>query len=191
MKAAYLKAPFRVEIRDIPEPTRGAGEVMLKPKLVGICGTDIQLARELAEDWMRFGHEPVAEVVDVGPGVTNLKPGDIVACQASSACGYCAGCLMGRPEDCGNRSSTRVLDYFAEFVAVNLRNVWKVDGLSPKEAVLLEPMGMAFDINRLAEVGLESRVAVLGPGPIGLMAIHVARARGARRIYVLGTTADA
>src|SRR5437773_1490473 len=101
MKAAYLKAPFRVEMRDIPEPSLGAGEVMLKPKLVGICGTDIQLARQLAEDWMRFGHEPVAEV------------------------------------------------------------------------------------------GLESRVAVLGPGPIGLMAIRVARARGARRIYVLGTTADA
>src|SRR5437870_13843217 len=92
VKAAFLKAPFQVEFRDVPEPEIRFDEVLLRPKLVGICGNDIQYARGLATDWIRFGHEPTAEVVAVGEGVCDLSAGDLVACQCSSSCGRCAGC---------------------------------------------------------------------------------------------------
>ena len=59
MKAAYLKAPFRVEMRDIPEPSLGAGEVMLKPKLVGICGTDIHIQRGELQGMAQFDESRV------------------------------------------------------------------------------------------------------------------------------------
>lgn len=191
MRAAFLKAPFQVDIRDLPEPDLGPTQLLLKPRLVGICGSDIQYARRFADDWQRFGHEPVAEVIAVGDMVEGVAPGDLVACQCSSACGYCRACLMGRAADCENRHLTRFLGYFAELVAVDRRNVWKLDGIPPRAAVLLEPMGMAFDIVRLAEIELESRVAVVGPGPIGLMAIRIAKLRGARRVYAVGVAADA
>jgi L-iditol 2-dehydrogenase len=190
MKAAFLKAPFQVEFRDLAEPEPDLGQVLLRPKLVGICGTDIQHARHLATDWERFGHEAVAEVIGVGPGVDDLEVGTTVACQVRAACGYCRGCLMGRMHDCENGTRARCLEFFSERVAVDRRSVWPVIGLSDRAAVLLEPMGMAFDINRLANVGLESSVAIVGPGPIGLMAIRIAHLRGARRIFVVGTAAD-
>ena len=190
MKAAFLRAPFEVEFRDVPEPRLGPGEVLLKPRLVGICGSDIQYAKRLATDWIRFGHEPTAEVLEVGPGVIDIAPGDFVACQCSSACGYCYGCLMGRMEDCENRHHTRFLGYFAERVAVHRRNVWKLDGTPLRSAVLLEPMGMAFDIVRLAEIQPDTTLALIGPGPIGLMALRLAKLRGARRIFVVGVETD-
>jgi L-iditol 2-dehydrogenase len=190
VKAAFVKAPFQVEFRDLEEPELGPGQVLLRPKLVGLCGTDIQNARHLAKDWMRFGHEPVAEVVALGPGVKNIEIGTKVACQCRAACGYCRGCLMGRAHDCENGADHRCVEYFAELVAVDRRSMWPIGELSDHAAMLLEPMGMAFDINRLADTGLESTVAIVGPGPIGLMAIRVARLRGARRVIVVGTSAD-
>jgi L-iditol 2-dehydrogenase len=190
MKAAFLRAPFEVEIRQLPDPEPGVGELLLRPKLVGICGNDIQYARNLAKDWERFGHEPVAEVLEVGADVDGLAPGDLVACQCSSACGFCAPCLLGRTRDCENRHLTRFLGFFADTVVVDRRNVWKLQGVAPEAAVLLEPMGMAFDVVRLAEVELGRTLALVGPGPIGLMAIKLAKLRGAHQIFVIGISAD-
>lgn len=190
MKAAFLRAPFEVEFRKIAVPEVGPGQVLLRPLLVGICGTDVQYAKRLATDWQRFGHEPVCEVTVVGPGVADLLPGDVVACQTSSACGFCALCMLGRISDCENRHLTRQDGYFAEAVAVDRRNVWKIPDTPLEAAVLLEPMGMAFDAVRLAEVDLRTTLTVVGPGPIGLMAIRIAKIRGARRIFVIGVTAD-
>jgi L-iditol 2-dehydrogenase len=190
VKAAFVKAPFQVEFRDVEEPELGPGQVLLRPKLVGLCGTDIQNARHLAKDWERFGHEPVAEVVALGPGVKNLDVGTRVACQCRAACGDCRECLMGRMQDCENGHDHRCIQYFSELVAVDRRSVWPIGDLSDRAAMLLEPMGMAFDVNRLADTGLESTIAIVGPGPIGLMAIRIARLRGARRVIVVGTDAD-
>src|SRR5258706_7424404 len=190
MKAAFLRAPFEVEFRDIEVPEISHEQVLLRPIIVGICGTDITNAKRLATDWQRFGHEPVCEVVSVGQGVVNLAPGDIVACQTSSACGFCAPCMLGRISECEERRRTIQDGYFAEAVAVNRRNVWKIPDISAEAAVLLEPMGMAFDILRLAEVDIGATLAVVGPGPIGLMAVRIAKIRGAQRVFVIGVTPD-
>lgn len=190
MKAAFLRAPFEVEFRDVETPELGSGQVMLRPLLVGICGTDIQYAKGLATSWQRFGHEPVCEVVSIGSSVLGLSPGDIVACQTSSACGFCAPCMLGRVTHCENRHLTRALGYFAEAVSADRRNVWKLPDIPIEAAVLLEPMGIAFDVVRLAEVDLLTTMAVVGPGAIGLMAIRIAKIHGAQRIFVIGVTAD-
>ena len=190
MMAAFLRAPFEVEFRDVETPILGPGDVMLRPLLVGICGTDVQYAERLATDWQRFGHEPVCEVVEIGSSVLDLSPGDIVACQTSSACGFCSPCMLGRVTLCENRHLTRSLGYFAEAVSADRRNVWKLPEVPIEAAVLLEPMGIAFDVVRLAEVDLLTTMAVVGPGPIGLMAIRIANIQGVRRIFAVGVTAD-
>ena len=191
MRAAFLQAPFRVEFRAVPESRPGPGEVLLRPRLVGICGTDIQHARRLAQTWQRFGHEATAEVLEVGQGVTDLVPGDVVACQGSSACGFCERCMLGRVDECRNRHLARFLGYFAELVVVNRRNLWRLDGLSPRAGVLLEPLGISMDLVRLSRLAPDSVVVLVGPGPIGLMAIRVAKLRGARRLFVVGLATDA
>jgi L-iditol 2-dehydrogenase len=190
MKAAFLRAPFEVEFREIAAPEVGPGQLLLRPLIVGICGSDIQYAKRLATDWLRFGHEPVCEVTAVGLGVIDLVPGDIVACQTSSACGFCASCMLGRVSDCENRYSSMQDGYFAEAVVVDRRNVWKISGISLEAAILLEPMGMAFDALRLAEMDLRTTLAVVGPGPIGLMTIRIAKIRGVQRILAIGVAAD-
>ncbi|HSR24561.1 MAG TPA: zinc-binding dehydrogenase [Candidatus Eisenbacteria bacterium] len=135
-------------------------------------------------------YEATGEVLEVGPGVVDLRPGDVVACQGTSACGFCDGCMVGRLERCRNRHLARFLGYFAERVVVNRRNVWRLDGISTRAGVLLEPMGVAMDLVRLAEVEPDSVVVVVGPGPIGIMAGRLARLRGARRLFFVGVTRD-
>ena len=108
----------------------------------------------------------------------------------SSACGFCASCMLGRISECEKRHLTIQDGYFAEAVAVDRRNVWKIPDISPEAAVLLEPMGMAFDVIRLAEVDLGTTLAVVGSGPIGLMTIRIAKIRGAQRVFVIGVTPD-
>ena len=98
--------------------------------------------------------------------------------------------MMGRTDVCENRHLARFIGYFAERAAVSRRNVWKLDGLPTRAGVLLEPLGISMDLVRLAEVEPGSIVVVVGPGPIGLMAIRLARLRGARRIIVVGIAPD-
>jgi L-iditol 2-dehydrogenase len=190
MRSAYLRTPFQFEVRDVPEPEPGYGQILLRPALVGICGTDVQRASYLATEWEAFGHEAVGEVVAIGEGVVDLDVGQSVACQVRAACGFCRNCLLGQVENCTNGHLTRRLDFLSDLVAVDRRMVWPTDGISDQAAVLIEPMGMAFDINEVGEVGLGKTVVVVGPGPIGLLAVRIARIRGARRIVVVGTSAD-
>jgi L-iditol 2-dehydrogenase len=189
-RSALLKAPFLVKFEDAEPRTLRASEVRLRPRLVGICGSDVQYARRLAADWMPFGHEAVCEVTEIGADVHGLDVGAAVVAQTSSACGYCAGCMMGRVHECVNRHLTRFLGYFAEEVVVDRRNVWPIGATPPRAAVLMEPMGVAFDVVRLAEIDFYSDVVLFGPGPIGLMALRLASLRGARRIFVVGVEAD-
>src|SRR5947209_1859297 len=190
MKAAFLKAPFCVRFEDIPKPTPGPGDVLLAMSRVGLCGTDIHNAKAWATDWQRFGHEQVGVVTEVGPGVSDLKEGDIVIVQASSPCGVCAGCMDGRPANCRDWKQTRSLEGLAEFIVVQRRYVWRVEALDVDEAVLIEPFSVSLDFVRLGEIDPHHTVVLVGPGPIGMMTIPLARLRGARRIFVVGLGAD-
>lgn len=179
------------EIRDVPVPVVGPGEVMLRVRRAGVCGTDLHIwswdrwSQSRVKPPVTLGHEFVGEVVEVGPGVTNVRMGDVVSCESHVVCGTCLSCRTGNGHVCEN---TRILGVdipggFAEFVAVPAVNAWHIPAGVPLEvAAVMEPCGNAV---HTAFAGALSgcNIAVTGCGPIGLFAIGVARAAGAARVF--------
>jgi threonine 3-dehydrogenase len=179
-----------VEIREVPVPAGGPGELLLRVRRAGVCGTDLHIyewdrwSQERLRPPVTLGHEFVGEVVEAGPGVTNYRPGDLVSCESHIVCNACLACRTGNGHVCEN---TRILGVdvnggFAEFVAVPAVNAWRVPANIPIEvAAVMEPLGNAV---HTAFAGPLSgcNVAVTGCGPIGLFAIGVARAAGAARV---------
>lgn len=190
MKAAFVRAPFQIAIRDIDRPEPGHGSVLLKVNFVGVCGTDVHLAQEWATEWTRFGHETVATVVSVGPGVTDLAEGDLVTVRATTFCGVCHYCMAGEPRYCLDWRKTRMSIGFAEYIAAPRASIWKVHTIDGLAASLIEPLAVTLDVVNTADIQLGDTVCVIGPGPIGIMATRLARLRGARRVIVSGTAND-
>lgn len=185
MKVAYIRKVNRVEIRDQPCPTAGAGQIVLRVEACGICGTDRHAAL-CNEVFQPFGHEVAGEIADVGDGVTWLKPGQKVALDSATPCGRCAMCRNGAQELCTDIQSFYFANSFgmAEYMVAPAISAIPYDGLSPAQATLAEPLGVAIDVVRVADVVPGGNVLLMGPGPIGLMALRLVRAAGAARIFV-------
>ena len=183
MKQAFLKAPFTVEIRDVETPSIKEDEVLIEVKACGICGSDINSAYTTAE-FGPFGHEFAGIVREIGANVKNVAVGDEVAVESSSYCGDCYMCRNGHPELC-THSSFPGYDAFSEKVVVKSQACVKIDGISFEEASLVEPMGVAVDMVEVADIQMNDHVVVYGAGPIALMAIRLAKLRGAGKITVL------
>lgn len=179
------------EIRDVPVPAAGPGEVLLRVLRAGVCGTDLHIwnwdrwSQGRLKPPVTIGHEFVGEVIELGAGVTNVKLGDVVSCESHVVCGTCLSCRTGNGHVC---EATRILGVdvnggFAEFVAVPAVNAWHIPpGVSLEVAAVMEPCGNAV---HTAFAGPLSgcNIAVTGCGPIGLFAIGVARAAGAARVF--------
>lgn len=193
----YGPLDFRLE-NDVPRPTIKADEVLVKVKAAGICGTDL----EIVDGEMPFftqglnhlpfipGHEWSGVVVEAGDAVSGLGVGDPVVSEATVPCGQCSFCLTGMYTVCPTRSEIGVLRRdggFAEFVACPAKAIHKIDDLSFTQGALVEPAAVATNGVVKAGVSPRTTVAVLGPGPIGLMAVQAARAFGAKRILLSGT----
>ena len=190
-RAAYICAPFQVKIEDIPQPViEHPDEVLLRVNAVGVCGTDIHLAKGWAVDWRRFGHETAATVLEVGSGVNDLRPGDLVAVHATTACGTCEACFNGLIQDCQNWIPSRQSHALADYMVVPRRMLWRVTQLTVTETTLIEPLSVALDLVHVADIQLGHTVVIIGPGPIGLMAVRLCKLRGATGIIVLGTDRD-
>ena len=178
------------EIRDVPVPQSGPGEVLLRVLRAGVCGTDLHIwswdrwSQGRLKPPVTLGHEFVGEIVERGAGVAGLAAGDRVACESHIVCHTCIACRTGNAHVCEN---TRILGVdvnggFAEYVAVPAENAWRVPANVPIEvAAVMEPLGNAV---HTAFAGPLSgcNLAVTGCGPIGLFAIGVARAAGAARV---------
>ena len=178
-------------IRELPVPDPGPGELLVRVEAASVCGTDLHIERW--DPWaqenfgpppMTFGHEMAGRVVAHGLGGDSVPLGTLVAAETHLADWTCYQCLTGRAHVC---RQMRILGVhtpgsFAEYVAIPARNAWPSDGLSPEVAALQEPMGNAVHACFVEEIAGQS-VAVLGCGPIGLMAIAVARISGARRVF--------
>jgi L-iditol 2-dehydrogenase len=151
----------------------------------GICGSDITTAMDGTKEYQSFGHEVAGTVLEIGKAVTNVKVGDKVVLESSSACGRCSNCRNLRQELCTNIQSfwPRPPYGFAEEMIVPSITAVPYDGLSPEEASISEPLGVALDMHRVAEIQVGSHVLVSGLGPIGLMAIRLAKLSGAEKIY--------
>ena len=179
------------EIRDVPVPTAGPNEVLLRVLRAGVCGTDLHIwswdrwSQVRIQPPVTLGHEFVGEIVELGPGVTKLTVGERVTCESHIVCQTCISCRTGNAHVCEN---TRILGVdvnggFAEFVAVPAVNCWRVPAGIPLEvAAVMEPCGNAVHTAFAGPLSGCS-IAVTGCGPIGLFAIGVARAAGAAHVF--------
>jgi len=187
MKAAFARVPFEVEIKDIPVPIIGPDEVLVKVAFCGICGTDLHYARDLAKDrQIPIGHEFSGMVEKVGSNVSDYISGESVIVENHTYCGVCANCKNGQPVYCTNLYVVTDQPCLAEYVRVHKTCLHRYDGIAPAAAALAEPLTVALDLVEEAGVPIDSNVAVFGPGPIGLMAVRVAKYKGAGKMLVTG-----
>jgi len=184
------------EAATVEEPRIKKNEVLVKMKASSICGTDIHIWEW--NEWARnrikkipliFGHEFAGEVVEVGKDVTNVQEGDMVSAETHIVDGTCYQCRTDRMHVCQNMQILGVDrdGVFAEYIVLPERNAWKNDpDLDPAIASIQEPLGNAVQ-SVLPKDHIEDiagkNVAVLGCGPIGLMAIAVLRTIGAAKIF--------
>ena len=176
------------EYRTIPVPVLEANEVLVQIHSVTICGSDVMLY-----DWspaIRWvvettpfipGHECSGIITEMGPAVRSLTVGDRVAVETHLPCGECFQCRTGEQHICKNMKlfGHNFDGCFADYAAVPESIVFKIrDELTLDKAVLLEPMGVAFQAVEKAQVCGDS-VAIIGAGPIGLMSLYLARKMGA------------
>ncbi len=187
-----------MEIREVPEPRDiGPKEVLIRIRVAGICGTDLHIRNDefMYVPPVTIGHEFSGEVEEVGREVTQFKAGDRVVAEAHlGGCGFCKPCQTGHVEMC---SQKRAIGYkldgcFARYVVLPATSLHRIpDNVSFEQAALTEPL--AITVKAVVERGiveLEDFVAVLGCGPIGLLAAAVSRAAGAREVLITGTDQD-
>lgn len=186
-RAVYTKKYFQFDIRERVVPDPGPGEVQLQIAACSICGTDLSIAGKTAHDWSLFGHEVSGVVTAVGPGVTRCRVGDRVALDSSAPCGECRDCRAGRPLECSNvQSYWDKFMGFADYLVCPQQQVFPAGALPPTIACLAEPAGVSIDMVDVADVGPGDRVLIIGPGPLGLLAIPECRRRGVERIWMAG-----
>jgi L-iditol 2-dehydrogenase len=175
--SARVQSPFRVSFASVELPAPSHAEVLLDVLGCGICGYDMECAASLAPEPQPFGHEISGVVREVGAGVTHVKPGDQVALLSSTFCGVCDLCLNGRVDLCNKGAGFwgRPAMGFSDAMLAPAGVVAPSPNIDPLAAMLAEPCGVALDMIKTAEIGLTDRVLVVGTGPIGLMALAMAR----------------
>jgi threonine 3-dehydrogenase len=192
MKALRKMRPQRgAQLESVGVPTIGSADVLVRVRAASICGTDLHIygwdrwSASRIHPPLTFGHEFCGVVEKVGDEVTTIRNGDFVTAEMHVNCGHCRPCRMGQPHVCQN---VKILGIdadgcFAEFVRIPVRNVWKVDPAIPEHyAAIMDPLGNAVHTVLAGEIaGLN--VLVTGAGPIGLMAIAVARAAGCATLF--------
>ncbi|MFE6223075.1 MULTISPECIES: L-threonine 3-dehydrogenase [unclassified Streptomyces] len=193
MKALVkLKAEPGLWLTDVPEPETGPGDVLIKVKRTGICGTDLHIrawdgwAQKTIGTPMTIGHEFVGEVVSVGRDVADIAVGDLVSGEGHLVCGKCRNCLAGRRHLCRATVGLGVGrdGAFAEYVALPASNVWvhRVP-VDLDVAAIFDPFGNAVH-TALSFPLVGEDVLVTGAGPIGIMAAAVAKHAGARNVMI-------
>ena len=181
-----------LELREVPTPSIGINDVLIRVRKTGICGTDLHIegwdpwAARTIHPPLIVGHEFVGDIVEVGSNVSDFHPGEIVSGEGHVTCGRCRHCLAGRRHLCANAIGLGVGrdGAFAEYVALPMTNVWHHwPGIDDDVAAIFDPFGNAVH-TALAFPVLGEDVLVSGAGPIGLMATAVVRHAGARFVVV-------
>jgi len=181
-----------LELTDVPEPTVGATDVLVRVRATGICGTDLHIAawdpwaQKAVRAPLTVGHEFCGDVVEVGASVTDVKVGDFVSGEGHLVCGRCRNCRAGRRHLCSNTVGIGVQrdGAFAELVAIPSGNCWVHPApVSPDVAAIFDPFGNAVH-TALTFPCLGEDVLVTGAGPIGIMAAMVAAHAGARHVVI-------
>jgi threonine 3-dehydrogenase len=180
-----------VEIQEVAVPAPGPGELLVRVEAASVCGTDVHIERW--DPWAQdnfgpppliFGHEMAGVVVAHGPGAGRVPLGATVAAETHIVDWTCYQCRTGRAHVCRALRilGVHVAGTFAQYAVIPETNAWVYEGLAPEIAALQEPLGNAVHAAFVEEVAGQS-TAVLGCGPIGLMAIAVLRMAGARHVF--------
>ena len=186
MKAALLHAPGQLELLDMPQPAPGPGEVLVRVRAAGICGSDVHAYRGSSAFQVYPvipGHELAGEVVALSEGATSLAIGEHVVVDPMVRCGQCYPCRSGRYNCC---TTLRVMGVhanggFAEFVAIEAARLHRISASVPFEAAaMVEPLCVAAHSVSRGRVSERDNVLVIGAGTIGLGALIMARQQGAR-----------
>ncbi len=197
----YGRQDRNVELRDIPEPPAPApNRVIVEVGAAGVCGSDLHMWRE-HQSWaiklpLVLGHEFCGTVAAVGAGVDGFKVGDRVAVEtAAEVCGHCAFCHSGDYNQCPQRLGYGALHdgAFTQFVTARQQILHHIPAnVSFEEAALTEPICVAYNalVEKTPALRPGDTVVIQGPGPIGMMALFVAKLRGASEIIMLGKQHD-
>ena len=199
MKAAVFYGAGDIRIEDRPMPKAGPGQMVVKIDYCGVCGTDVEAYKyEIVKPVIILGHENVGTVYEVGEGVTKYKVGDRVLCGPPSYCAEgCSSCKTGRPNICAyGFPRTNGIGGpdggFAEYMLVGDVDHTMIipvpEGVDIKEAVLFDVICVSLHAVRKSNFKFGDTVAVSGTGPIGLAAMQIAKAAGARKVVAIGTS---
>ncbi|MBN2551999.1 MAG: zinc-binding dehydrogenase [Spirochaetales bacterium] len=186
MKALFAKKSFEFKIEEREPKKPGQDQVLVKVHACGVCGTDLHFARDWTEGFAPLGHEIAAEVVEIGTGNIPYKVGDKVIVEDVALCGVCEDCKSGRTEFCRNMYDLEGQPGMAEMMTVNYHLLDRFDGIPWTHATLVEPMAVAYNTVLKAKIPLGGNVVVLGPGPIGLMCVRLAKMAGAVKVVLVG-----
>ncbi|MCO6046105.1 L-threonine 3-dehydrogenase [Aeoliella sp. ICT_H6.2] len=179
-------------LADVPEPTIGINDVLIRVHKTGICGTDVHIynwdawAQKTIPVPMVVGHEFVGEIVEIGSNVNDFRVGDIVSGEGHVVCGRCRNCMAGRRHLCKATKGVGVNrpGAFAEYLSLPMTNVWHhAPGVDPDVASIFDPLGNAVH-TALSFPVLGEDVLITGAGPIGIMAAAVVRHAGARNVVI-------
>ncbi len=194
MRAAVLREPGDVVIEERPIPRAGPGQVVVRVRAVGVCGSDThyyahgRIGRFVVESPLVLGHEAAGEVTELGPGVTRLAVGDRVSIEPGVPDLTCGQCLAGRYNLCPNMrffGTPPVDGAFAEYVVVHQAFAHPVPAsVGDNAAALLEPLSVGIWACMKGRVTAGSRVLITGAGPIGLVSVAAALAFGATEVVV-------
>ncbi|CAN5694572.1 alcohol dehydrogenase catalytic domain-containing protein [soil metagenome] len=194
MRAAFLLAPGEVEVREVPVPRPGRGEVLVGVEAALTCGTDLKMYRRGHARLplpAPFGHEFAGRVVVTGEGVREFTPGDAVMCVPTAPCGACRLCEAGRENLCPQAVGRMVLGAYADYVLlpehiVERHLFQRPPSLTPEAAAMLEPLAcVVHGASRVAWPRVRHAV-ILGDGAIALLFARMAVLRNVPRVLVLG-----
>jgi threonine dehydrogenase-like Zn-dependent dehydrogenase len=208
MKAWVLGGPDEVFLRDKPTPIPGRAEVLVRIDAVAICATDLEIIHRGSPASIKGGlpfnqnftpgHEYMGTVIALGPHVDEFKIGERVTVEIHAGCGQCKRCRQGMYTSClnygkpekGHRANGFTTDGgFAEYAVNHINTVIRVpDAMSDPEATLVVTAGTSmYGLTELGGLVAGESVVVIGPGPIGLLAVAVAKALGASPVILTGT----
>lgn len=192
MKASYFLGKGSFEVRQAPELHPGPGEVVIKNMVCGVCGTDVHIfhgepGSADVNPPVVLGHEYSGEVVEVGEGVTALKPGDHVTVDPNIYCGECVYCRNGKKQLCETMQAVGVTrdGGFGEYSLVPAAQAFKLGDSVPYEAgAMAEPVACCLHGIDLAGIKAGDRVCIVGGGAIGLIMLQLAKLSGASTLVL-------
>ena len=204
MRAIVIHEAGDLRVENRESGATGPGEVRVRLAAGGVCGSDLHYYNHggfgsvRLKEPMILGHEVSGHVAEVGQGVDDLAPGDLVAVSPSRPCGACRFCGEGLHNQCLNMRFygsampfPHVQGAFSEELVADASQCVRADGLSAAEAAMAEPLSVGLHATRRAGELLGKRVLVTGCGPIGVLAIVAARRAGAAEIVATDLVANA